>query len=93
VRDDSFRMVGVSLLNSSVSVILQNDRNIFNWRLVVVYGSPYEESKADFIDELHLVFSSWQGPTLIGGHFNLSIFSSDKRHGRINQKWVDCFND
>jgi hypothetical protein len=93
VRGYSFRMVGVSLLNSSVSVILQYDRTSFSWRLVVVYGCPYEEEKANFIDELHVVLPSWQGPTLVGGDFNLSRFPSDKSNGHINQKWVDCFND
>jgi hypothetical protein len=60
VRDDSFSMVGVSLLNSSVSVILQDDKTGCSWRLVVVYGCPYEEGKTEFIDELHIVLASWQ---------------------------------
>jgi hypothetical protein len=93
VRDDSFRMVGVSLLNSSVSVILQDDKTGCSWRLLVVYGCPYEEGKAEFIDKLHIVLASWQGPTLVGGDFNLSRFPLDKSNGHINQKWVDCFND
>jgi exonuclease III len=59
VRDDSFRIAGVSVLKSSVNVILRDDRSNFSWRLCVVYGSPYEEGKADFIDELHVVLSSW----------------------------------
>jgi hypothetical protein len=33
----------------------------------VVYGSPYEESKGEFINELHLVMDGWQGSTLLGG--------------------------
>jgi hypothetical protein len=49
----------VSVLKSSVNVILRDDRSNFSWRLCVVYGSPYEEGKADFIDELHVVLSSW----------------------------------
>jgi hypothetical protein len=36
------------------------------WRLIVVYGSPYEEKKPEFIKELHLVMDGWQGPTLMG---------------------------
>jgi hypothetical protein len=47
----------------------------------------------EFINELHLVLSSWQGPTLVGGDFNLSRFPSDKSNGRINLKRADCFND
>jgi hypothetical protein len=83
----------VSILNSYVSVILQDDRSNFSWRLCVVYGSPYEEGKTDFIDELHVVLAGWQNPTLIGGDFNLSRFTTDKSNGRINKKWAGYFND
>ena len=37
----------------------------------MVYGSPYEESKQEFIDELHLVMDNWNKPTLVGGDFNI----------------------
>jgi hypothetical protein len=37
----------------------------------VVYGSSYEEVKLDFLEELHLIMTNWQGPTLVGGDFNL----------------------
>jgi hypothetical protein len=33
----------------------------------VVYGSPYEEFKEQFITKLDEVLSRWQGATLIGG--------------------------
>jgi hypothetical protein len=36
-----------------------------------VYGSPYEESKVEFIDELHLIMGLLGGSTLLGGDFNL----------------------
>jgi hypothetical protein len=59
----------------------------------VIYGSPYEEGKQDFIDELHSIMEKWQGPTLIGGDFNLVRFVSDKSNGVINHRWADSFND
>jgi hypothetical protein len=65
----------------------------FSWKLIIVYGSPYEEGKQAFIDELHNVMASWQGPTLIGGDFNLVRFSTDKSNGIINHRWADAFND
>jgi endonuclease/exonuclease/phosphatase family metal-dependent hydrolase len=58
-----------------------------------VYGSLYEEGKQAFIDELYLVLVSWQGPTLIGGDFNLVRFAYEKSNGNINHKWVDAFNE
>jgi exonuclease III len=93
VRDESLLVTNVSILKSSVSCMLVDRKTNFSWKLVVVYGSPYEEGKMDFIDELHLVMSAWQGPMVIGGDFNVSRFVSDKINGRINEKWVDCFND
>jgi endonuclease/exonuclease/phosphatase family metal-dependent hydrolase len=59
----------------------------------VVYGSPCEEGKQAFIDELHSPMSNWQGPTLIGEDFNLVRFASDKSNDVINHKWADAFND
>jgi hypothetical protein len=75
----------------SVSAFLQDRKIGFNWRLVVVYGSPYEEGKQDFLEELHKVMLSWQGPTLFGGDFNLVRSSRDKNNGNINHKWADAF--
>jgi endonuclease/exonuclease/phosphatase (EEP) superfamily protein YafD len=39
--------------------------------MVVVYGTPYEETKMEFIDELHIIMTDWDGPTLLGGDFNI----------------------
>jgi hypothetical protein len=50
--------------------VVSHFRNIvdgFNWRFIVVYGSPYEEFKLEFIDELDSIMSRWQGPTIVGG--------------------------
>jgi hypothetical protein len=51
---------------------------------VVIYGSPYEDRKVAFIDELHSIVSGWQGPLLIRGDFNLCRFASDKNNRNIN---------
>jgi hypothetical protein len=48
--------------------IVKNCVDGFTWRLIVVYGSPYEESKYEFIDVLEKVMGEWQCPTLIRGH-------------------------
>ena len=63
------------------------------WRFIAVYGSSYEEHKLEFINELHNVFASWSGPTLVGGDFNLVRNRSEKNTGNINQKWANLFND
>jgi hypothetical protein len=51
--------------------IVENQADQFIWRLVVVYGSPYEETKLEFIKDLQEVMGTCQGPTLVGGDFNL----------------------
>jgi hypothetical protein len=73
--------------------MIMNKCDNFSWKLVVVYGSPYEEHKVEFIDELHSILARWQGGMMVGGDFNLSRFSSDKNNGRVSLKFVDCFND
>jgi hypothetical protein len=45
----------------------------------MVYGSPYEESKLTFINELDEVLGSWQGATLMGGDFNLVRSQNEKK--------------
>jgi hypothetical protein len=79
----------------SLSCVVQNKKGGFMLKLLVVYGSPYEDKKTEFIDELHLVLAGWQGPVMVGGggDFNLSRFCSDKNNGMINQRFADYFND
>lgn len=74
-------------------MLITHRKTGFSWKLVVIYGSPYEEGNIDFLDELHKVTSSWSGPTLLGGDFNLSRYASDKSNGNINQTWANYFND
>jgi exonuclease III len=93
VREESFSVSNVYVFKFSISCMLLDKKSNFNWRLVIVYGSPYDEGKPKFIDELHLVLSMWQGTTVLGGDFNLCRFASDKSNDRINQKISDYFND
>ena len=73
--------------------MIKNISDKFVWRYICVYGSPYEEGKADFIQELHDVIDNWSGPTLFGGDFNLVANSREKSNGIVDQKWVDLFKD
>ena len=47
----------------------------------------------EFIDELHTVVDDWDGPTLVGGDFNLIRNIADKNNENINFHWVDAFNN
>jgi exonuclease III len=63
------------------------------WRLVTVYGSPYEEHKLDFLAELDQIMAMWQGPTLLGGDFNLVRNQKENNNNNINFSHSMSFND
>jgi exonuclease III/plasmid maintenance system killer protein len=92
-NEDLFSMSVRELLDFTVSVMLSIKASSFVFKLVVVYGSPYEEGKQAFVDELHKVMGSWTGPILLGGDFNLVRSRLDKNNGQVNFRWVDLFND
>jgi hypothetical protein len=48
------------------SVMVKNCYDKFDWRLIVVYGSPYEEGKLRFIQELDSFLDNWDRPTVLG---------------------------
>lgn len=57
-----------------------------NFRIVVVYGSPYDSRKEAFLFELHSVFVDCSVPTLIGGDFNQVRSCTNKSNGNVNLK-------
>jgi hypothetical protein len=73
--------------------LIKKITNSFIWRLAVVYGSPYEESKVEFIYELHLIMGLWGGPTLLGGDFNLVRSQKEKSDVPVNFNLVELFNN
>ncbi|KAJ1254666.1 hypothetical protein BS78_01G043500, partial [Paspalum vaginatum] len=79
---DVFSVCMGDIMRFSISVFLTDRKTGFSWKLVVVYGSPYEEGKQEFLEELDAMVSKWNGPTLIGGDFNLVRF-----------RWANGFND
>ena len=93
VNSDLFILTISIILKFSLSATILDKKTGFSWKLVVIYGSPYEEGEQEFIDELHSIMSTWSGPTMLGGDFNLVRFSSDKSNGVFNHKWADAFND
>ena len=52
----------------------------------MVYGSPYKEGKMDFLLELEGLLDNWDGPTVIGGDFNIVTTAREKSNGQVNQK-------
>jgi hypothetical protein len=58
------------------SAIVKNIYDKATWRRIVVYGSPYEDTKLEFLRDLDQMLEKWQGPTLVGV---TSIWSGIKR--------------
>jgi hypothetical protein len=58
INSDQFVATVGQILKFSISIMLLDKKSGFNWKLVVVYGSPYEEGKNEFLDELHTIMSS-----------------------------------
>jgi mannosylglycoprotein endo-beta-mannosidase len=92
VDADVLEVISWEVKSFSVGVVVKNRSNDCILRIVTVYGSPYEEGKQAFISELHELFLNWQGPTMIGGDFNLVRSQSDKSNGNVDFRWVDRFN-
>lgn len=90
---DKFIVNAVERLEFSVSLMIGDKTTGLCWKLIVVYGSPYDNGKVDFINELHSIMNKWQGPIFIGGDFNLVRTVTDKSNGNINFRWADLFNE
>jgi hypothetical protein len=83
-----FEVLAWQNLIFAVSVMIKNCDDKFVWTFLSFYGSPYEDGKQEFINELHSLLDNWDGPTLIGGDFNLVANIKEKSNGVVNHKWV-----
>jgi hypothetical protein len=77
-KNSLFNIISSQSYKYGLSIILNNIVDKLTWRMVVVYGTPYEETKMEFIDELHIIMTDWDGPTLLGGDFNIVISQLEK---------------
>jgi hypothetical protein len=84
INIDLFEVCRWEIHSYSFSVLIKNKIDNVSWRFISVYGLAYEEHKLEFINEFHNVYSRWNGPTLIGGDFNLIKESGEKNNGNIN---------
>src|SRR4051812_42831297 len=84
VNSNIFDILSWQISDHSVSCKIKLVGKDTEFRVITVYGSPYEEGKEAFIYELHSLFIDDPTPTLIGGDFNLVRFSEDKSNGNIN---------
>lgn len=62
-----------------------------SWRLTSVYGPQPDPDKIQFLDELRVVQSSFSGPWMIAGDFNLLLDYADKSNDNINRRNMGPF--
>jgi hypothetical protein len=66
-HERKFEVVAWKLGVYSVAAVVRNCHDNFTSRLIIVYGSPFDEGKQDFINELEELLVNWDGPTVVGG--------------------------
>jgi hypothetical protein len=93
LKSQVFEVVSWQPFKFCAMVVVNNLRGNFIWRLIVVYGSAYDEHKMEFLEELHSVIGLWQGATLLGGDFNMVRSQRDKSKGAINFQMTSAFNN
>lgn len=91
-NSDCFDIERWDIKNFSVSCYAKHKKDNFPYRIVTVYSPSYDEKKYEFLIELQDICSSWDGPTIIGGDFNLVRCQADKSNGVIDHGWCDKFN-
>ena len=71
----------VELGHFSVTCILKNTEDGFQWAFTGVYG-PVERNKSElFWEELGSVKGLWEGPWCIGGDFNMVLSPNERNKG------------
>jgi hypothetical protein len=63
-----------------------------NIMLVTVYGPTHDEKKEQLLSDLANICSNIEIPTLIGGDFNILIFSGEKNRNFSCNRFTDMFN-
>jgi exonuclease III len=92
-KNSSHELINWQLFQFCAVSVVKNMVDNLIWRLIVVYGSPYEETKLEFIEELDMVMAKWNGPTLVGGDFNLVRSQKEKNNDIVNFNHMIAFND
>jgi hypothetical protein len=67
LKSHSFELIRWETSQYCATAIVNNRVDNFVWRIIVVYGSPYDSDKLEFLEDLSSVLGKWQGPTLVGG--------------------------
>jgi hypothetical protein len=92
-KSSSIEVLSCQSFNFYLSAMVKKLCDKLVWKLIVVYGPPYDESKSEFINELHLVMGEGNDPILLGGDFNLVRSQGEKSNGVVNFNHTSLFNE
>jgi hypothetical protein len=94
-KSDIFEIISWQGLELCAVAIVKNILDKVVWRLITIYDIPYEESKSKltFLEKLDGILNNWQGPTMIGGDFNLVRNQKEKSNGVVNFHHMNAFNE
>jgi hypothetical protein len=92
MRQDLIKLIKVeekSMQSQQKFMTKLKKRNIM---LVTVYGPTPDEKKEQLLSDLANICSNIKIPTLIGGDYNILIFSGEKNRNFSCNRFTDMFN-
>jgi hypothetical protein len=91
MRQDLIKLIKVEekSMQSQQKFMTKLKKNIM---LVTVYGPTHDEKKEQLLSDLANICSNIKIPTLIGGDFNILIFSGEKNRNFSCNRFTDMFN-
>jgi len=93
VHEDYYKTQQIEVQNHSVSAKLQATTGLAEWWITVVYGPQEENSKVQFLQDLHVFRQNFPGRWLVIGDFNMILQAQDKSNTNINRRLMGVFRN
>jgi hypothetical protein len=74
--------------NHFVRMLLQDKISKMKWHLAMVYGPAQNDEKENFLIEFAQLYEKCEGPTVIGGDFNIIRKTCEKNKPCILPRWI-----
>ena len=84
VNDDIFEVQSIWIKEFSISVLLKNKTDSFEWIFSVVYGPTVSHLRGPFLNEIREICTLGPDAVMICGDFNLIRRRSEKEIGRAH---------
>jgi exonuclease III len=91
VNEDFFDLSNILLSSHAVTATITMRADGLQWQITVVYGSPGDAQKLQFLQELKSIPLPDHGRWLILGDFNLIYQAEDKNNTNLNRRLMGSF--